>query len=299
MNDAESEFVNIGIALPRTKELHFRNRDSADYGHGMPSLRVMEFIGEGHSPSQQFQEYLTSINPLRTRNHEADWLRKRYKLLRRAALRGNAEALNDLGWIFSNELCYPADQYLAEQLFQLAAATGCPGEAWFNLAEQELHELLFGTDRLKKMNCFYRMADAHGIAAAATRLGGLYWGSEEGHEVDLEQARRWLLRGAESGEAGAAYQLGVLLLDPNKPVYDQGNALYWLQAAALCDDPEAISRLQDFYESADGTRLDPGGRLLAFWKEQGERVYRLPFDPDNDLPVWPYKLIKRDLKECA
>lgn len=289
MTGATAELIRIRIALPPAKALHFQHREAARYGHGMPALRMMEFVAEGHELGQG-QEYLTAINPLRTRNHDADWLRKRYKQLRRQALQGDGEALNDLAWIISNELCYPADQYLAMRLFELAAVMGCSGEAWFNLAEQLNHELVSDSDSVKQQNCFYRMAEAEGIAAAATRLGYLYWGSLEGHEVDLEQARKWLLRGAELGDLSAAYQLGMLLLDPQKPVHDQVSALYWLQWAALNDEPEAIGQLCEFYESEEGCRLDPGGRVLAFWNEQAERCHRLSYDPDNDMPYWPYKL---------
>lgn len=290
MTGAGAERIRVKIELPPAKALHFQNRESANYGHGMPALRMMEFLAEGHNLDRQGQEYLRAINPLRARNHDADWLRKRYKQLRRQALQGDGEALNDLAWIISNELCYPADQYLAKSLFELAAVMGCSGEAWFNLAEQLNHELVHDSDSVKKQSCFYRMAEAHGIPAAATRLGYLYWGSVEGHEVDLEQARKWLLRGAELGDTCAAYQLGMLLLDPDKPVHDQGNALYWLQSAALNGEPQAISQLCEFYESEEGCRLDPGGRMRAFWNEQAERCHPLHHDPDNDLPYWPYKL---------
>src|SRR5690606_15905272 len=103
MTGTEAVFVKIDIILPCAKDLHFRDRKSAIHGCGMPSLRLLETLMEGLNPSTR--EYVTAINPLRTRNHDARWLRKRYKALRRAALRGNGEALNDLGWIFFNELC--------------------------------------------------------------------------------------------------------------------------------------------------------------------------------------------------
>lgn len=230
-------------------------------GIGMPSLRVAELSGQGHFFSyhqvKAANPLLGLIDPIR--------LRQRYGELRKQAMQGDADALNDLGWLWLNGARLEPDPQLAKRLFRIAAVLESP-EALFNLAEQACFGKGVTTDPILAID-YYEQAFTSGIPCAAQALGALYERGDDGVPADHGKAIVWYKRGVDEQDAMAGFLLGRLALDESSSEHSPAVGLYWLQWAAMSGEMLASERLADFYRSTFDAPPDPEGRLYRFWRD--------------------------------
>lgn len=218
-------------------------------GVGMPSQRAV--LGESFS--------------LINRLEESSDLQLLYSELRSQALEGNVAALNDLGWIWLNGKYWRADPLLAGHLLRMAALQGS-ATAWFNLGQQYYFgkgvEVAYVTAAE-----YYQQAFERGLEQAAAALGDLYEeeicdSDSQEWKVDLHQAYRWFLRGAQRGEARCRFEVGYRQLHGQNVTADQRSAVYWLELAAVAGVMQAAEELAVHF-SVSGNAL----RYL-FWRDQ-------------------------------
>lgn len=239
-------------------------------GIGMPALRAAELAEQ----SRVFNYHeIKAANPL-LRLSDPIRLRRQYEQLRAEALQGDADALNDLGWLWLNGSRLKPEPLLARRLFKIAAVLGSP-EALFNLAEQAFYGKGARANPLLAID-YYEQAFESGIPCAAQALGGLYERGDEGVPIDHAKAIAWYKRGADEQDTMACFLHGRLALDESSSEYNQAIGLYWLQWAAMSGEVLASERLADFYRSTFDSPPDPDGRLYCFWRDmaisQGSRL---------------------------
>lgn len=156
----------------------------------MPALRIGEIArAQGLSTYHQIRD----ANPLRVMTDSTS-ARAHYADLRIAALDLDADALNDLGWLWLNGSRLPADHALARRLLKLASVQGS-AEALFNLGELSYYGKGVAID-LNLAIDYYEQAHAQGIVCAAHALGCLYETGDESLVADHYKAHEWYLRGA-------------------------------------------------------------------------------------------------------
>ncbi|MDF0734236.1 tetratricopeptide repeat protein [Pseudomonas entomophila] len=216
-------------------------------GVGMPSQHAL--------PGERFG--------LVERLDEAADLQALYLELRRQALDGNVAALNDLGWVWLNGKYWRADTALAGHLLRMAAMQG-HAAAWFNLGQQHYFGKGVDVSYRNAAECYQRAFEC-GMPHAAAALGDLYEeevceGEHEWH-VDLAEAYRWFLRGAQGSEARCRFEVGYRLLHGVNVEADLKTALYWLELAAAAGVMQAAEELAVHFSSRDGARY------LA-WRDQ-------------------------------
>ncbi|MBX5576011.1 sel1 repeat family protein [Pseudomonas aeruginosa] len=239
-------------------------------GIGMPALRTAELAEQ----SRLFTYHeIKAANPL-LRLSDPIRLRRQYEQLRAEALQGDADALNDLGWLWLNGSRLKPEPLLARRLFKIAAVLGS-SEALFNLAEQAFYGKGVRANPLLAID-YYEQAFESGIPCAAQALGGLYERGDEGVRIDHAKAIAWYKRGADEQDTMACFLHGRLALDESSSEYNQAIGLYWLQWAAMSGEVLASERLADFYRSTFDSPPDRDGRLYCFWRDmaisQGSRL---------------------------
>lgn len=262
MSNSADVFNLIESLLPRSDQLTVvvpSEMQRLYSGIGMPSLRVTELAGNG-SPLTYHQikvanPLLNLTDPIRIRQH--------YGELREQAMQGDADALNDLGWLWLNGWSLKPDPLLAKRMFRIAAVLDSP-EALFNLAEQAWYGKGVTVNPLLAID-YYEQAFASGIPCAAQALGTLYERGDGGVPADHGKAIVWYERGVVEGDAMAGFLLGRLALDEASTEHNQATGLYWLQWAAMSGVMLASERLADFYRSAFDSPPDPDGLLYRFW----------------------------------
>lgn len=100
-----------------------------------------------------------------------------------------------------------------------------------------------------------RKVAATGDASAAYHLGMMYeYG--EGTAPDTAAAIRWLSRAADSGSAAAARELGALYLEGTAAVQDFAKARNWFAVAARQGDATALRRLGEMNAEGFGAPVD-------------------------------------------
>jgi localization factor PodJL len=77
-----------------------------------------------------------------------------------------------------------------------------------------------------------RRAAELGYPEAQLTLAGLHETGDAGMQVDLAQARRWLLRAAEGGDARGMFGYGMFLYEGEGGAQDRGAGLDWIVKAA-------------------------------------------------------------------
>ncbi|PRA64705.1 hypothetical protein CQ065_12020 [Pseudomonas sp. MYb187] len=218
-------------------------------GVGMPSQRAV--LGESYS--------------LINRLEEASDLQALYADLRRQALEGNVAALNDLGWIWLNGKYWRADPTLAGHLLRMAALQGS-APAWFNLGQQ----YYFGKGvqvAYASAAEYYQQAFERGLEEAAAALGDLFEeevcdSDEQLWIVDLHQAYRWFLRGAQRGDARCRFEVGYRLLHGQTVGVDHKAGIYWLELAAVAGVMQAAEELAVHFS------ISSNALRYLFWRDQ-------------------------------
>lgn len=193
-------------------------------------------------------------------------IRQHYGELRARALLGDADALNDLGWLWLNGIRLAANPRLAKRLFIAAARLGS-AQALFNLAEQAYFGKGLKVDVPLAIG-YYQQAYEAGITCAAQALGSIYEDGEEGVAVDHAKAVTWYKQAAAELDPMACFLLGKVLLDEQTPVYDVASGLYWLQVAAVQGQTTASEHLANFYAWSFDAPPDPDGVMYRFWLER-------------------------------
>lgn len=263
MSKSANVFNLMDSLLPRAEHVEINEPDEITRlyaGIGMPSLRARELSGQAGVTYHEIKAanpLLGLVDPIRVRN--------RYAELREHTLQGDAEALNDLGWLWLNGSRLKSGAALARRLFKLAAVMGS-SEALFNLAEQAFYGKGYAVNPVLAIDYYERAFEA-GIPCAAKALGHLYECGDEGVIVDHGKAISWYKRGAAEHDAMACFLLGRLALDESSPEYDPPLGLFWLQWAAMKGQVLATERLAEFYFSTFDSPPDPDGALYRFWRD--------------------------------
>lgn len=265
MSESANVFNLLNEELPKENEIVIVIPDELQrlyVGIGMPSLRVMERLEAGKLTT--LHECLVD-HPLYSLVEPVE-IRRRYMQLRAEAIQGDADALNDLGWLWLNGSRLIADPALAGRLFSLASSEGC-GEALFNLAEMTWYGRGGKPDPALASD-YYEQAYKAGMPGAARALGLICENEESGTIQDSGKAVVWFRRAVEEGDVGAGFYLGRLLLDASLKEYDPVQAVYWLQWAAMQGEVSASERLVELYCSVFDSPPDPDGLLRRFWLER-------------------------------
>lgn len=263
MSKSAEVFNLMDNLLPQCTEVEFTapNESQRLYaGIGMPSLRAMELSAQAGVTYYEIK----AANPLLVL---IDSVRICYRFgeLREQALLGDADALNDLGWLLLNGTRLKPDPLLARRLFKIAAVMGS-SEALFNLAEQAFYGKGVAANPVLAID-YYEQAFEAGIPCAAQALGSLYERGDEGVPVDHREAITWYKRGSAELDVVACFLLGRLALDESSIEYDPALGLYWLQWAAMKGQVLATERLADFYFCTFDSPPDPDGLLYRFWRD--------------------------------
>lgn len=273
MSNSADVFNLMDNLLPLSYQVEIAEPDrlqSLYSGIGMPALRVAELAE--HNRLFTYHE-IKSANPLLGLTDPIR-LRHRYEQLRSQALQGDADALNDLGWLWLNGSRLQPEPILAKRLFKIAAVLGS-SEALFNLAEQAFYGKGVMANPALAID-YYEQAFESGVPCAAKSLGGLYECGDEGVPIDHAKAITWYKQGAEEQDTMACFLYGRLALDESSAEYNPAVGLYWLQWAAMSGEVFASEHLADFYRSTFDAPPDPNGRLYCFWRDvavsQGSRL---------------------------
>ena len=136
---------------------------------------------------------------------------------RKAAEKGDAEAMYNLGGLYNRGQGVPQDYQQAAQWYRQAAEKG-DGDAMYNL--------------------------------------GVFYSNGQGVARDYQQATQWYRQAAEKGDAGAMYNLGGAYFDGRGVPRDYGQAVYWYRQAAEKGHPLALSNLGACYYNGFGVAQD-------------------------------------------
>lgn len=186
--------------------------------------------------------------------------------LKKAAVQGSIPAMNDLGAIYADGMGVPPDFSAAMNWYQMASNAGDPkadadigimylmgqgvlrdqgqamkwlkksasgGYAYADLVIGMIYQNGYGaTPKPKEAIKWITKAADQNLPQADTELGWMYANGVGGVQQDYTQAAEWYRRGAQQGDAAAAYGLGVRYLYGQGVTKDVTQAQKWLRLAA-------------------------------------------------------------------
>ena len=165
-------------------------------------------------------------------------------LLREAAEAGNLEAMESLGFLYTQGQGVPKDEQKAVEWFRKGAEAGSPG-AQLNLGlmlRQGKTTELSNEESLR----WIQVAADSGHPRAVSVLGQLYGVGDKLLQPDFSKARPYVLRAAEAGEPVCQNLMGVICRDGigvRAEFKSRDEALGWFRKAAEQNDAKAQSNL--------------------------------------------------------
>jgi TPR repeat protein/energy-coupling factor transporter ATP-binding protein EcfA2 len=174
-------------------------------------------------------------------------------VLQTGAVRGNANSMSNLGWLYRNGYGVAQDYVKAREWYQKAADNGDAG-GMRNLGVLYQNGYGVAQDYAKAREWYEKAAD-NGNATAMSNLGWLY---ENGHGVaqDYAKARELYQKAADDGDAGAMSNLGALYGNGHGVAQDDAKAREWYEKAADNGNAMAITNLGVLYENGHGVAQD-------------------------------------------
>ena len=164
--------------------------------------------------------------------------RKEYE---KAAAKGDASAMFNLGVLYHNGQGVAQDYVKAREWYEKAAAEG-DASAMFNLGV--LYDNGFGVAQdYAKSRAWYEKAAAKGLASAMFNLGLLYTNGQ-GVAQDYAMAREWFEKAADEGNASAMFNLGVFYDEGFGVAQDYAKAREWYEKAAARGHAKARAHLE-------------------------------------------------------
>jgi hypothetical protein len=159
-----------------------------------------------------------------------------FKWFQLAAKQGLSKAQLSVGYAYDEGLGVKKDQVEAVHWYALAAAQG-NAQAEFNLGMCYHHgEGVASDDAAQNRSAaikWFSLALSHGNEGAANGLGLVY---EHSPSPDYTEAFRWYKKGAEMGDAEAAYNTCRLMAQGLGSPSDYSEALHWCSEAADGDN---------------------------------------------------------------
>jgi TPR repeat protein len=200
-----------------------------------------------------FGEPADNVLELGKSEYRAEHYKDASRAFKEAAVAGNADAMNNLGYLYEEGQGVAQDYQQAQQWYEKAAAAGS-ATAMNNLGNQYGHGHGVAQD-YKQARQWYEKAAAAGNADAMNSLGYLY---DQGLGVaqDYQQARLWFEKGAAAGGASAMNSLGYLYDYGQGVAQDYRQARQWYEKSAAGGDLFAMYNLGDLYDQGRGVAQD-------------------------------------------
>ncbi len=167
--------------------------------------------------------------------------------LRMLAEQGDAEAMEELGYLYFNGDGVQQNDYEAFQWFQKAAQHGIV-EAYFYLGLIYSDGKVVPQDYVKALK-YYKISAEHGEAAAETNIGLMY-SKGRGVKQNYAEAVKWYRKAAEKGYAAAQNNLGEMYAHGRGVEQDISQAIKWFTLAAKQGFRQAQIAL-DYFNKGD------------------------------------------------
>jgi len=175
-------------------------------------------------------------------------------LFRQAAQLGSADAMKELGLMYSLGNGVVKDQDTAVVWFRQAAERGS-AEAIFNLGVAYENGEGIGKDVGEAARCYKRSAELGWPEAMSAY--GLCLATGLGLKQDHKVAVQWMRKAAEKGQGPAMYGLGVAYSKGEGVVADKSQAMVWFRKAAELDVQEAKDELDKLVLAETPKREEP------------------------------------------
>ena len=162
----------------------------------------------------------------------------------KAAAQGNANAQNNIGYMYLHGFGVKQDYAQAMEWYQKAAAQGLDS-AQTNIGYMYRHGLGVKQDYAKAKE-WYEKAAAQGEAEAQNNLAHMYY---YGHGVrqDYAKAMEWHQKAAAQGLDSAQNSIGTMYFHGQGVEQDHNKAVEWFEKAALNGNNNAQYNLGEFY----------------------------------------------------
>ncbi|USX26855.1 TonB family protein [Oxalobacteraceae bacterium OTU3CINTB1] len=222
--------------------------EAAQRGIGRCRFRPAKINGTAVGGWTQMQ-YVWSIDTRERRQQAVD----RAETYRAAALKGDLQALYELGMLYRGSHGLPADPAYATRMFRLAAERGQPD------AQYELANILnYGVGAEKNPEqalAYYQKAAQQGNVQAQRKLAGFY---ETGTGVARTPtlAAEWYRKAADQGDHASEDKLGSYYENGTGVEQSDANAVSWYRKAAEADLPAAQTHLGLMYLRGKGVEKD-------------------------------------------
>jgi len=209
------------IDISKIKEwMKLRKKTLVKIAVGLVFIFVVIFSWNLYNKKEAKKIFVQAVKYMKEGNKEKakEWYEK-------AASKGNAKAMTNLGVLYNNE----GDKEKAKEWYEKAASKG-DAYAMTNLG------VLYNNEGDKeKAKEWYEKATSKGDAYAMNNLGLLY--DKEG---DKEKAKEWLEKAAAKGDAEVMNNLGLLYYNEGEKV----KAKEWYEKAAAKGSKEAKEALE-------------------------------------------------------
>jgi len=178
---------------------------------------------------------------------------KARELFEKAADKGDANAMASLAWLYSQGRGVARDYTKAREWFEKAADKG-NASAMANLGWLYQNGLDVAQDDAKAREWFEKGADK-GDTEAMSSLGWFY---ERGLSVeqDYAKAREWYEKAAEKGYTNAMANLGLLYENGQGVTQDYAKAREWFEKAAAKGEAFAMLKIGLLYGNGHGVMQD-------------------------------------------
>ena len=269
-----SDMYYQGLGVPQDiKEALRRYKQTKNPSHG--DIGFMHYQLEDYKNAiEYFIKFKGEPESQLRRSYEAERETDHEKALKKytqAAKAGDAEALNNLGYMYSKGLGVPKDDAKALEFYKKAAAKE-DFYAPFNLGLIYLKGLGVPKDSQKAAQWFSQAVEQPGQREAAHWLGLMRW-KGEGLEQDDAEAAKWLAYASNGGEPDVIYELNSLEQQDSQErsaLQSNQRTAQWFSKMAEQGEAHAAFKLGEMYLKGKGVVHHPskGCDMLRTFAEQ-------------------------------
>lgn len=192
-----------------------------------------------------------------------EWYKKALDAFKTLAEAGNADAMNEIGFMYDNGTGVELDYGKAMEWYEKAVDEGNV-EAMANIGF--LYEYGNGVDQdfAKAMECYEKAAD-RGVPVAMNQMGNFYY-LGTGIEQDFSKAMEWYEKAADSGNEAAMTNLAYMYHMGIGVEQNYTKAIEWYEKSADCGNALSMNELGSLYFYGEGVKQDYAKALKWFEK---------------------------------
>ena len=233
---------------------------------GFKAIEYFEKATDGEEPEWVSYAYVSIATIYADEGDEAraeEWYKKRFDALKTFAEAGDADAMNEIGYMYQMGRGVEQDYAKAFEWYEKAVGEG-NSDAMANMGFLYHYGNGVEQDYAKAFECYEKAADK-GVPVAMNQIGIMY-GNGEGVEQDYAKAAEWYEKAANAGDEIGMRNIALMYQMGRGVEQDYAKAIEWYEKAADVGSADNLISIAVMYYMGDGVEQDYAKAMEWFEK---------------------------------